>query len=47
MHRTKRQAAALVPVVMAGRPAGHGKPRPSLPPNFPAGRGRLRDPRFA
>jgi len=29
VHRTKRQAAALVPLVMAGR-GRHGKPRPSV-----------------
>ena len=30
-HRTDRQAAALVPAVMTGRPAGRGKSRPVAP----------------
>ena len=38
MHRTNRQTAGLVPVVMAGRPAGRGKSRPVA---ATAGRGRL------
>jgi hypothetical protein len=41
MHRTKRQAAALVPVVMAGRRLVMASP--GRRPTNPGGRGRLQN----